>query len=370
MSASVLGGQSDSESPETIAGQSAGSYLPLAPRAQEMPASAMPASPAMAALGAGSPPAPGGSSLWNAGAAPANGLSLGAGSTQPPAAGAFTPTAEHIKRFEAATKSKFGGVGNKGDMASMQNMIRMGGATPNARTDSMNTFSPAQYAAAQRRKPMGGMIAKRASLTPFACFDSMTKSASPAAAAAKGATGIAGWLSKLLGGGAQKLRASAGKAKGLAYTEGHAAGDKLLRAQGGQAVGPHLAGLEASSGVGNARNSLADVLGGAGKTIADNPNLQKGINIGVPVVGGGAALYGSNRMGHSSGLNEGMSKGYDTGVDYGIQAAQQNAPQDPGILGRIMNVFRGQGEPPSAASLQAMLDQNKSSILARLRQTI
>jgi hypothetical protein len=255
-------------------------------------------------------------------------------------------------------------------MASMQNMIRMGGATPNARTDSMNTYTPAQYRASLKRTPMGGMIAKRASLTPFACFDSMTKSANPAATAAKGATGIAGWLSKLLGGGAQKLRASAGKAKGLAYTEGHTAGDKLLRAQGGQAVGPHLAGLEASSAVGNSRNSLADVLGGAGKTIADNPNLQKGINIGVPVVGGGAALYGSNRMGRSSGLDEGLSKGYNTGVDYGIQAAQQNAPQDPGVLGRIMNVFRGQGEQPSAAALQAMLDQNKASILARLRQTL
>jgi len=242
-------------------------------------------------------------------------------------------------------------------MDSMQNMIRMGGATPNARTDSNNTFSPSQYRARQRSG-----LAKNASLTPFACFDSMTKSASPAAAVAKGVPGIAGWLRRMFHQGGRALKNSTSAAKERAGLDAALASSSVHADQATIAA--------ARNSVGQLRTGLGKGMQAAGKAIGDSPGLQKGINIGVPVVGGGAALYGSNRMGHSSGLDEGLDKGYNTGVDYGIQAAQQNAPQDPGILGRIMDVFRGQAEQPSAASLQALLEQNKASILARLRQTI
>lgn len=289
-----------------------------------------PAPPAMAALGAGSPTA----------AAPAAAAPAWAGTraAQQPAAGAFTPTAEHIKRFEAATKSKFGGVNNRGDMDSIQNMVNMGGANPNARTDSANTFNRSQHMA-RRTAGTASPFAKRASLTPFACFN-MQKEA----------------------GGLEVLRRAVSVAK---------------RGQPAASAATRRAGPEIKLTM--LPNPVAKALPGTAKASPEareilNKIEREGFSPAVKNtalgVGGAGLLYGSNRIGHSSGLDEGTSKGFDTGVDYGIQAAQQNAPQDPGILGRILNVFRGQGEQPSAASLQAMLDHNKASILARLRQTI
>lgn len=361
MSASVLGGQSDSESPETIAGQSAGSYLPPAPRAQMMPASAMPASPAA-----------GGSSLWNAGAAPANGLSLGAGGTQPPATGAFTPTAEQIKRFEAATKSKFGGVNNQGDMDSIQNMVRMGGATPNARMDSMNTFNRKQHMA-RRTAGTASPFAKRASLTPFACFDMQKEAGGLTGLVQKGVKAVGKKVTKWGKGAAneaaeaknlaQKAQAHAKRAPGRATSNA-----KMMAQAQADSLAEDAAGL---AGAGEGRLAAGAKLNGWAKSMNKIPDgARRAIDWGVPLVGGGAALYGSNRMGRSSGLDEGTSKGFDAGSAYGIQAALQNAPQDPGILGRIMNVFRGQGEQPSPALLHALLEQNKSEILGRLRQTL
>ena len=298
-----------------------------------------PAPPAMAALGAGSPPAA---------AAPAAPAWAGTTAARPGAApapgGAFTPTAEHIKRFEDATKSKFGGINNQGDMASMQNMIRMGGANPNARTDSMHTFSPAQYAATQRRKPMGGGLGKRASLTPFACFD-MQKEA----------------------GGLEVLKrvgsAVAKRGRPAVSAATRSAGPEIKMTMLPNPVAKALP--ETATATAKASPEAREIL-----NKIEREGLSPGVKLGLGAGAGGVALYGSNRMGHNSGLDEGLDKGYNTGVDYGIQAAQQNAPQDPGILGRILNVFRGQGEQPSAASLQALLEQNKESILARLRRTI
>lgn len=285
----------------------------------------------------------------------------------------YTPTAEHIKRFEAATKSKFGGINNRGDMASIQNMIRLGGATPNARTDSMNTFSPAQYAATQRRKPMGGVLAKRASLTPFACFDMRKEAGGLTSLAQKAVKAVGKKVTKWGQGAAneaadvknlaQKAQRSAARAPGRANNK-----EKMMAQANADSLAEDAAALV---GAGEGRLAAGAKLKGWAKSMNKIPDgARKAIDWGVPVVGGGAALIGSNRMGRSSGLDEGTSKGFDAGSAYGIRAAQQYAPQDPGILGRIMNVFRGQGEQPSAAALQALLEQNKSEILAQLRQTL
>lgn len=182
---------------------------------------------------------------------------------------------------------------------------------------------------------------KRASLTPFACFD-MRKEA----------------------GGLEVL-----KRVGLAVAKrGQPAVSAATRSAGPEIKMTMLPNPVAKALPGPAAKAAPEAREILNKI--EREGLSPGVKLGLGAGAGGVALYGSNRIGHSGGLNEGMSKGYDTGVDYGIQAAQQSAPQDPGILGRILNVFRGQGEQPSAASLQAMLEQNKSSILARLRQTI
>lgn len=188
---------------------------------------------------------------------------------------------------------------------------------------------------------MGRVLAKRASLTPFACFD-MQKEA----------------------GGLEVLKrvgsAVAKRGQPAVSAATRSAGPEIKMTMLPNPVAKALPGPAAKAAP-EAREILNKI---------EREGLSPGVKLGLGAGAGGVALYGSNRMGRNSGLEEGTSKGFDTGVDYGIQAAQQNAPQDPGILGRILNVFRGQGEQPSAASLQAMLEQNKASILARLRQTI
>jgi hypothetical protein len=77
------------------------------------------------------------------------------------------PSAADLRRFQIATKSRFN-PNSAGDVASMQKMLAAGG-TPSPRRDSMNTYSPAQYAALQRRAPMGGgMVVKNNAATPVA----------------------------------------------------------------------------------------------------------------------------------------------------------------------------------------------------------
>ena len=359
MSASVLGGQSDSESPETINGRTGAS--------QPSAATVGPVSRPAAQIG-GIAPTPG----------PMSASVLGGQSdsespeTIAGQSGAFTPTAEHIKRFEAATKSKFGGVNNQGDMDSIQNMVRMGGATPNARMDSMNTFNRKQHMA-RRAAGTASPFAKRASLTPFACFDMQKEAGGLTSLVQKGVKAVGKKVTKWGKGAAneaaeaknlaQKAQAHAQRAPGRATSNA-----KMMAQAQADSLAEDAAGL---AGAGEGRLAAGAKLNGWAKSMNKIPDgARRAIDWGVPLVGGGAALYGSNRMGRSSGLDEGTSKGFDAGSAYGIQAALQNAPQDPGILGRIMNVFRGQGEQPSPALLHALLEQNKSEILGRLRQTL
>ena len=103
-----------------------------------------------------------------------------------------------------------------------------------------------------------------------------------------------------------------------------------------------------------------------GHAMAKSPGLRKGINIGVPGAAGAGALYGSNRLGHGAGMEEGAGLGYDLGSQYGLQAAMANMPQDPGILGRILNVFRGQEAGPDPNQLAALLAGNRQNAIQTL----
>jgi hypothetical protein len=220
--------------------------------------------------------------------------------------------------------------------------------------------------------PRAGGMYKGAAVSPFAALE-LEKSA---------LTGLLQSGVKALG--KSVLKHGKGAAKGATTAANNAAAN-ATRAQAAvkgtrgnhrltaQAFAKTLAAdAKAAKGVaataGQNRMDAGTYLTGAAKDMGRiSPNVRRGIDIGVPAVGGGAALYGSNRMGHSSGLDEGLDQGFDTGAAYGIQAAQQNAPTDPGVLGRIMSVFTGQEAGPQPAVLQALLDSNKSQILKQIR---
>jgi hypothetical protein len=273
-----------------------------------------PAPPAMAALGAGSPPA----------AAPAwAGTTAARPGAAPAPSGAPDPAM--WAKYHGKGKANAYNPNSKMDVAkwtNMQNAQRSGGSVLAAANAPWQT--------------------KRASLTPFACFD-MQKEA----------------------GGLEVLKrvgsAVAKRGQPAVSAATRRAGPEIKMTMLPNPVTKALPGTATAKASPEAREILNKI---------EREGLSPGVKLGLGAGAGGVALYGSNRMGRNSGLTEGLDKGYNTGVDYGIQAALQNAPQDPGILGRILNVFRGQGEQPSAAALQAMLEQNKASILARLRQTI
>lgn len=247
-------------------------------------------------------------------------------------------------RFRKDTGTDF----NERSPMDQRNMENLQNAQP--------TMNLQQWQGAGRPRSKG--MYKGAALTAFAACG-MTKEAM---------TGLSAMVSKALTSGAKGLASSAGKAKRAVGKEAYKAvtGGVHPRAKPDIAAARQLT-QEAMAGIGNNRMAAAGKLKGAEKALAGSPNAQKAINYGIPAVGGGAALYGSNRLGHSSGLDEGLDKGFDTGATYGIQAAQQNAPKDPGVLGRIMSVFSGQEAGPQPAALQALLDSNKAQILQQLR---
>ena len=94
-----------------------------------------------------------------------------------------------------------------------------------------------------------------------------------------------------------------------------------------------------------------------------NPTARKAVNAGVPTVAGAGALYGSNRLGHSSGREQGVGEGFDAGTELGIQTALANQPQDPGFFGRLLEVFKGNEQSVTAQSLQNYLDEYREDAL-------
>ena len=228
---------------------------------------------------------------------------------------------------------------------------------------------PAAPAATPAQNQPGGI---NISYQPTPMFDQMQHSGSytPFAALEKSAAGgLAGGAQKLLQWGSQRLGRSASKAKATAGSRARQArmdelGNMKLRptAQERQRLAlaeGNLAARNAMDAAGNWRVAAGRRLGAARRGIENSPLAQKAINYG----GLGTGLVGANllgrgaghRRGHAAGMEEGAAAGFDLGRDLGIETALSQIPQDPGILGRILNVFRGQSAGPGSDAIRALL---------------
>jgi hypothetical protein len=65
-------------------------------------------------------------------------------------------------------------------------------------------------------------------------------------------------------------------------------------------------------------------------------------------------------------MKQGVQKGYDAGLNLGIGAARHFQPRDPGVLGRIMDVFTGTEAGPSPRQIRSMLDSKRDRIIATI----
>ena len=115
---------------------------------------------------------------------------------------------------------------------------------------------------------------------------------------------------------------------------------------------------DAADAVGNKRTRAALGLEDAADFLDKHKRTQLALNYGLPTIAGGGLLYGSNRMGHNSGLGTGRNEGWDA---YGA-ASQGLTPDSPGYFGNLMNAITGQN-PVDAASVRNMLDERKSDIM-------
>lgn len=192
----------------------------------------------------------------------------------------------------------------------------------------------------------------------------MGKSGSAFAMLEKGAAGgLAGAAIKGLKGLGSKL-----------YSSGRAAGSAARNAakspqvdDAGQALlnldGPNPASAYLTSGRHRRRAGVR--LGGAADAIEGSAGAQKAINYGGGGLLAGGALLGSNRLGHASGTTEGRASGVAEGFDNGTQvgmASAQSAMQDPGIMGRIADVFTG-ASGPDMGKAQQQITNNRDSLI-------
>lgn len=134
---------------------------------------------------------------------------------------------------------------------------------------------------------------------------------------------------------------------------------------------------ERTAGIGGSRMGSGKSIYDLGRRSQTDDLVARSLGIGTTAAAGGVGaaglgMYGANRMGHSSGkeegFNTGKSQGFDLGVDQGIYHTMANQPQDPGWLGRIADVFTGQERGIDPQQIQAMLAENKDSILSQLMQ--
>ncbi len=112
------------------------------------------------------------------------------------------------------------------------------------------------------------------------------------------------------------------------------------------------------------------VLGGTGRvfqpagTGVPAKKSMKGAGDFALTVGGlgGAGVVGHS-IGSSSGRQQGVTEGVDAGLQRGVQAATSAQPGDPGVLGRLMDVFRGQQQGPDAPSILSNLQGDKDALI-------
>ena len=129
----------------------------------------------------------------------------------------------------------------------------------------------------------------------------------------------------------------------------------------------HRIVTEARRGVGDSRRNIGRSLQDAAHNLNNSKGAQKAINYGGGGLLGGGALYGSNRLGHASGEIDGRAKGvtegFDNGTQVGMAAAQAAAPGDPGIMGRLAQVFTGSGGGPDMGAAQQNITNNRDSLI-------
>lgn len=202
----------------------------------------------------------------------------------------------------------------------------------------------------------------------------------------KAMQGLAGLFARGLHSGGDAVRVMGGQAKGIAgaakFEEagGNAAKDALkafktpgtplpavgaVEAQRAALAGAKTTAEAAAKATGNTRVALGKGVQGLAGKLADSGAAQKAINYGVPTVAGAGALYGAHSMGSSSGREQGLQAGSAQGFDAGVQAGSASANSfDPGVLGRLMEVFTGRqgspdmsGDPRMAAARQAAIQK-------------
>lgn len=150
------------------------------------------------------------------------------------------------------------------------------------------------------------------------------------------------------------------------------------------------------SGLGAAKNKAGEMLGGkqkldgshkvlepalgklkgmAGKAL-DSPgvNLAAGLGGGSLIgnkVGEAEGLEAGKAQGLQTGKTEGLQAGASQGFDAGLQAGASQIPGDPGLIGRLMEVFTGRqgGAAPDDAQAAAMRQAAIQKILAGSRPT-
>lgn len=120
---------------------------------------------------------------------------------------------------------------------------------------------------------------------------------------------------------------------------------------------------KAKPGAGKFRRGAAGYGHRGANGLENSPRVAKALNYGIPAAGilGYGEIRGNQRYG--TGREEGVTEGLDVGTQIGARTALQGIPGDPGIVGRLLNVFRGQQQGPTMADLQSALDSQRKLAL-------
>lgn len=110
--------------------------------------------------------------------------------------------------------------------------------------------------------------------------------------------------------------------------------------------------------------TLKSLLRGARENVAGNwnklsPRMQSTIK-GTGLVGAGAVA--GHADGKATGMEEGLTQGATKGFDAGIQAGAQQSAIDPGILGRLLEVFTGRQPSAISATDPVVASQRQQAI--------
>jgi hypothetical protein len=129
-----------------------------------------------------------------------------------------------------------------------------------------------------------------------------------------------------------------------------------------QQFGKHQRGLQRTRDFGRTINSVAD---GVASPVARRV-IDAGI-IGGGAYGAGSGLYNSGKetgteQGMRTGAERGMRTGAERGFDQGMRYGASRAGEDPGILGRLAELFTGRQAPQLNPYEAAVAAQRQAAI--------